>query len=82
VPVVVVAGTDIVAGTEPAALPPTLRLTVKPPVGAALEMSTVPVEVTPPITDVGLIESDTRTGALTVRAAEAVPFRVALMCTV
>jgi len=70
---------DIVAGSDPAALPPSLRAIGKPADGAALEMSTVPVEVLPPTTEVGLIESETRTGALTVNVACAVPLRVALM---
>jgi hypothetical protein len=46
-----------------------LRLTASPPVGAAEEIVTVPVEEAPPVTDVGLSESAVGTGAVMVRVA-------------
>ena len=44
-------------------------VTVVPPVGAGPEIVTVPTELAPPITVVGLSESDTRVGAVMVRVA-------------
>jgi len=41
------------------------RLTAVPPVGAGLESVTVPVELVPPITEVGLRVTPLRTGAVT-----------------
>jgi len=43
----------------------------RPPVGAALEIVTVPVELAPPTTDVGLNVKPVMVGAVTVRPAEA-----------
>ena len=45
------------------------RLTKRPPVGAAWEIVTVPVEELPPTTEVGLIVTDETVGALTVNVA-------------
>ena len=69
--------TVTVAGTVPAAVFPEVRLTMNPPVGAGLESVTVPVERFPPMTELGLNASPVTVGALSVRAAEAVPFAVA-----
>jgi hypothetical protein len=46
-------------------------VTVKPPVGAGLEIVTVPVELVPPITDVGFSVRLTSVGAVTVSGPEA-----------
>jgi len=45
------------------------RLTTSPPVGAALEIVTVPVEDEPPMTVVGAKESAEAVGAVIVRTA-------------
>ncbi len=58
------------AGTVAAALSEA-SVTVIPPTGAGLLIVTVPVELTPPRTDVGFKESADATGALTVRLADA-----------
>ena len=44
--------------------------TAMPPVGAGLLIVTVPVELAPPITEVGLRETDDADGGVTVRVAE------------
>lgn len=72
VPVVAPAATVTVAGTVAAALFDA-RLTVKPPVGAAPVRVTVPVDVAPPRTDVGLSETAETPAGVTVRFALAVP---------
>jgi len=45
------------------------RATTSPPAGAALEMATVPVELVPPVTVVGLSVTLTTVGAVTVSTA-------------
>jgi hypothetical protein len=74
VPVVEPAGTVTVAGTVPAAALSTERFTTNPPTGAALPRVTVPVEVNPPTTEVGLSVSAVSTGGLTVSVAVAGAF--------
>ena len=49
------------------------RLTLRPPVGAALPRVTVPVDELPPATDVGFTATDETTGGFTVNAAVWVP---------
>lgn len=56
VPLVLPAGTVTVAGTVATAVLLEAMLTVKPPVGAGLSMVRVPVEITPPSTEVGLTD--------------------------
>ena len=65
------AGTVAVAGTVAAAVFELVSVTGDPPVGAAAEIVTVPVETTPPTTAVGLsVRLDTGGGGgLTVRVA-------------
>ena len=56
------------------------RLILNPPAGAGPLMVTVPVEPTPPITDVGLTDTAVSTGALMLSGVERdVPFKDALM---
>jgi hypothetical protein len=69
VPVVEPAATVTVAGTV-AFVPVAVRLTVRPPVGAGPLIVTVPVEVRPPMTAVGLRATAVTTGGLTVSVAE------------
>jgi len=64
------AATVTVAGTV-AAVRPEVRLTESPPVGAAPVRVTVPVELVPPVTEVGFKLTVESTGALTVRVAVA-----------
>jgi hypothetical protein len=71
VAVVAPAATVTVAGTVILAVP-LLRLTTKPPVGAALEIVTVPVEEVPPTTEVGEKARAVTRGAVTPRVAVAV----------
>jgi hypothetical protein len=73
------AGIVTVAGTV-APLSLLARVTTKPPVGAAAEIFTVPVEVLPPVTVVGLSVSDASAGGLTVSVAvSAAPLRLAVI---
>ena len=81
--VVAPAGIVTVAGTVPTAVLLELRATTKPPVGAGLEIVTVPVEVTPPSTVVGEKERLTAVGAVIARGAVTFePFRDAEMFAV
>ncbi|HWD38580.1 MAG TPA: hypothetical protein VG944_07005 [Fimbriimonas sp.] len=57
------------------------RLTVTPPVGAGPEIVAVPVEVFPPITEVGLTEAPVRVGAVTVSVAVLAPLRFPVIVT-
>jgi hypothetical protein len=66
VAVVAPAATETEAGTV-ALVEVLLRETVRPPVGAALVMVTVPVDEVPPATLVGLRESDATVGAVIVK---------------
>jgi len=82
------AGTETVAGTVAAEVLLDVRFTVRPPVGAALLIVTVPVELVPPVTVVGLTDTPVTVGAVTVRVAvlfdvpiEAVIVGVALAAT-
>ena len=45
------------------------KVTVSPPVGAALPKVTVPVDELPPVTEVGFIVREETTGGFTVRVA-------------
>jgi hypothetical protein len=64
------AGTVTLAGTVAAAVLLLERVTTAPPVGAALLRVTVPLELFPPTTVVGLRETeDTVTAGVTVRVA-------------
>lgn len=57
--------------------------TDNPPEGAGDEIVTVPVEVLPPVTEVGVKESDFRAGEFTTTVAvRFVPFRAAVTVTV
>jgi hypothetical protein len=47
-----------------------LNVAVRPPAGAGPEIVNVPVELAPPVTVLGFIESETRVGAVTVRVAD------------
>jgi len=67
VPVVAPAAIVIVAGTVATAGVPEVKLTVRPPTGAGLLIVTVPVEVDPPGTDVGLSERPETVGAVIVK---------------
>ena len=69
VPVVEPAATVIVAGTVPTAVLLLNRLTANPPVGAAPEIVTVPVEEAGCVTLVGLSASFDIVGGFTVRVA-------------
>jgi hypothetical protein len=69
VKVVALAGMVTVAGTVPAAGVSEERFTTKPPVGAALLIVTVPVEIAPPRTVVGFIVRVVNVGAVIVRGA-------------
>jgi len=83
VAVVAPAATVTVAGTVPADVRLDDKLTTNPPVGAALEMVTVPVDGVPPITDVGFIERALSTGAVIDSGAVAVaPYAAALIFAV
>jgi len=56
-----------------------VNVTGRPPVGAALEIVTVPVELVPPMTDVGLRVRPVKVGAVTVKVTVVlVPFSVAV----
>jgi len=82
VAVVAPAATVTEAGTvaEPELL---VRATVRPPVGAALVMVTVPVEEFPPTTEVGLTLSADEVGAVMVRLAVGeAPLKVAVIVAV
>ena len=68
------AGTVTLAGTVAAAVLPLVRVTDAPPVGAAPVKRTVPVELFPPTTLVGLSETDvTEAAEFTISVAFAVP---------
>jgi hypothetical protein len=69
VAVVAPAATVTDAGTWAAAGVLELSVTTKPPVGAGLASVTVPVEDTPPTTEVGSKATDVRTGVVTIRVA-------------
>ncbi len=71
VAVVAPAATVTVAGTVAAAVVAELRLTTVPPVRAALPSVTVPVEVAPPSTDVGLNDRPVTVTGVTVSVAVA-----------
>jgi hypothetical protein len=64
--------TVTLAGTDAAALLLD-KVTVRPPVGAALLNVTVPVNEAPPVTDVGFSVTDPTAGGFTVRGAVWVP---------
>ena len=68
VAVVAPAATVTLAGTVAAALLLD-KLTVSPPVGAALPKVTVPVDEVPPVTEVGFSVTDETVGGFTVRLA-------------
>ena len=70
------------AGTEAAAETELESETTAPPAGAAPFRVTVPVELTPPITEVGLSEIVLMAAALTVRVAVVAPLYVAVMVAV
>lgn len=72
VPVVAPARIVAVAGTVAEALPEE-SATVKPPTGAGLLIVTVPAEVPPPATEVGVSETPVTVGAVTVRVAVDAP---------
>jgi len=72
VAVVAPAGTVAVAGTVAAEVLLDESATVRPPVGAGLLIVTVPVEVLPPATVVGLSVRPEAVGAVTVRLAVSV----------
>jgi len=55
----------ILPGTRAAAVLLLCRLTLAPPAGAAPVKVTVPVELLPPTTDVGVLVTEDRVGALT-----------------
>ena len=74
VAVVAPAATVTLAGTDAAALL-LERVTLRPPVGAALPSVTVPVDEVPPVTEVGFIATDETTGGFTV----SVPVCIALL---
>lgn len=67
VPVVAPAAIVAVAGTVAAEVLLEVRLTVRPPVGAALLIVIVPVELTPPSTDVGFKDRAVTFGAVIVK---------------
>ena len=71
VAVVAPAATVTLAGTCAAAVLLLVSVTTAPPTGAGLSNVTVPVEETPPNTDVGLRLTELRvaTGAVTVKVA-------------
>jgi len=66
------AATVTLAGTVAAAVLLLLRVTTAPPVGAFPLSVTVPVEETPPGTDIGLRATDFRAAGVTVNTAERV----------
>ena len=68
VAVVAPAATVTLAATVAAALLLD-KLTVSPPVGAALPKVTVPVDEVPPVTEVGFSVTDETVGGFTVRFA-------------
>jgi hypothetical protein len=77
------AGTVTDAGTVPAEVLFELSVTTNPPVGATLEIVTVPVAVFPPTSEFGLIATLIRRGAVTANGADAEePLSVALMLAV
>ena len=61
VPVVAPAGTVKLGGTVAAAFPE-VKVTTAPPAGAGAARVTVPVDVVPPVTDVGLTVNPVRNG--------------------
>jgi len=70
------AATVTLAGTVAAAVLPLIRETAAPPLGAGLLRVTVPIEVDPPVTLVGLsaiAESVAEPGGVTVSEAVLVP---------
>jgi hypothetical protein len=69
VAVVAAAATATLAGTEAAAALSLLSVTTAPPVGAAALRVTVPVDVLPPVTDVGFKPTELTTGGVTVKMA-------------
>jgi hypothetical protein len=66
-------GTVTVPGTWATAVLLLESATTEPPVGAGPFNLTVPVELLPPVTDVGLSETVDTTGGFTVRVALALP---------
>ena len=69
VPEVAPAGTVIMEGTVASVVSLELKVTAKPPVGAGSPSVTVPVELFPPMTALGLSETPVIAGGLTVRFA-------------
>jgi hypothetical protein len=82
VPLWAPAATVIVAGTVAAEVLLEVKLIVRPPVGAGLLIVTVPVELVPPATEVGLRLSPETVGAVTVKFPDPVEeLEVAVMVT-
>jgi hypothetical protein len=73
VAVVALAATVTLAGTVAAAVSLLLSATTVPPLGAGPLIVTVPVDVLPPVTEVGLSIKELGTGAFTVTLAVCVP---------
>lgn len=71
--------TETLAGTCAAGTLLLCSVTVAPPVGAAPFNVTVPVELAPPTTELGLLLIDDRAGGLTVRDTTRLATRVAVM---
>jgi len=71
VPVVAPAATVVVVWTVATEVALEARLTVRPPAGAALERVTVPADVAPPATDVGLRVTPVTPPAVRVKVAVA-----------
>jgi hypothetical protein len=65
-------GTVTVAGVLATAVLLLLRVTVAPPLGAGPDSVTVPVEEFPPVTEVGLSETDDNVGRVIVSVADLV----------
>jgi len=83
VAVVEPAATVTDAGTVAAEVLLDVSATVVPPVGAMLLKVTVPVELSPPVTEVGLRETPVKVGAVTVKLAVCDwPFNVAVTVAV
>ena len=69
VAVVALAATVTLAGTVAAEVSLLVRVITAPPAGARPVNATVPVELLPPRTEVGLRETELRVAALTIKLA-------------
>ena len=75
------AATVTLAGTEATDVLPLASVITAPPEGATASSVTVPVDPDPPVTLVGLTETDEITGGFTLREAFWLPLKVPVTVT-